>query len=306
MTALSPIRRRTRPAIPRLDMSRGPHPLHASIDQLRINFPRTRIRFADIERLRHYVGVLGETELFSSNVANRSLVLTVRSHWLFGGEVRVYPGAQSENGQARAHVQLTLNPTRFIAHHPLTVDEMIATDPAVLLRKSDQAERSVGATTLDGRDNMMPPNLWARARSYPGYVTVYVQKVLDLLNYYFINYADNISLTRHLDLPDLSPTGEIRPQDVPAVDAIAEEWDYRVITDWSEWVVQRAEVYWEYRVPDATSYVHALYPHLVSLASDSTAQSYPVHSDLDAPVPARRPSCTTSLPRRNPVIRPGR
>jgi hypothetical protein len=161
-------------------------------------------------------------------------------------------------GQTAANVsiELLLNPTRFLAHRSLPLEQ----EPEIILREDTQARERLTRTTLDQQDNMLsdPTRTYGRATDI---LNLYLDKVTTLIDQTLRRYADE-------DPAVLQP-------------------DIRVFPNWSGFVVPRAEVYWEFSSEDAVDVVHQLQPHLNAAASEVSTSEYPIDPDPEGTTPVR-------------------
>ena len=113
-------------------------------------------------------------------------MLSVRSGWLFSGKVWVFPSYGEANSVARARIELHLNPTHFLAHHPLPYDDLAAADPEVVLRRNEDVAAAVASTTLGSEDNLLTPPHSGQARPFSRYTLLYITKVTQLFDRIFL------------------------------------------------------------------------------------------------------------------------
>jgi hypothetical protein len=165
---------------------------HASFDQIRITFPSSRIEYTSRDRLNTYIYGLGISDLFRAGRLKRRLGLTIKSGWLFSGDLLVFPQPGSGAGHARVEARLTLNPTRFLAHQTASLNELQDAPANQILRRDAAHAAAASDFTLDGGDNMLPPRLWGNSRPFLRYVRIYLEKVTALLTEYFHDYGGPI------------------------------------------------------------------------------------------------------------------
>ena len=179
-------RHRTRTVLPPLTFNQTPQLQLGTLDQLKISFPDYRIRYSSRGVLDQYLAALGESELFRQNFGSRRLVLSVRPGWLFSGKVRVFPSYGEASSVAYARIELHLNPTRFLAHHPLPYDDLAAADPEVVLQRNEDVAAAVASTTLGSEDNLLTPPHSGQARPFSRYTLLYITKVTQLFDRIFL------------------------------------------------------------------------------------------------------------------------
>lgn len=221
------------------------------------------IRYASPEALQEYLARLGYSTRFdpvlrinnTRNPSNRRV--EVARGWLFGGRGWLNGIRPHGPGIAALTLDLTLNPTRFLAHHAAgtTLDELAAMHPAEALARSDagptmlRAARldvaaEARAAALDGNDNVLVGlgRLGGDRFSRPGgdlpsHRGDRWRRLLDI----------HLGRVRALLEAELAPSaGE---DGRPPVE---------VSLHWDRAVLREAEAYFEFEHPDALALVAAL------------------------------------------------
>ena len=220
----------------------------ARLDALKIKFENIRIRASSDEAVTALLFNLSEQPLFKAvGELGRNRKLCTERGWLFGGQFKFQ---RLRNGSAKVVATLELNLTRFLAHTRGSLEELYDVDPAELLVQDADIKSRLEQHTLDGSDNFLPSQRWGEGRDLRRWFRLYIHKVTELIGRELRNAADG-SGTEEDDELLRGPLGE---------------FDRRAEIDWSGGVVGRSEVYWEYEVPDALTYVHHVAPRIHALA----------------------------------------
>ncbi len=178
--------------------------------------------------------------------------------------------------RARTSVDLVVSLTRLLAHAPNDTVYEEATAVSTLLRHPEITER-LSALSLDGSDNFLPLEQWRTLRPF---FPASVNALSNLLN----GFSELLETVSSED--GLPPSILAEPFD-QRIRSAAELGDFDALVDlpWSNWIMRRCEVFWEYRVPDAISFVHHLRPALFAVSKDTLATDY----DLPPARPYREP-----------------
>jgi hypothetical protein len=234
----------------------SPHPYHARLDKLRIVFPNHTVGYSSDDALRSFLRNLaspvgdggGGPMLFSID----NYDLEIRSGWLFGGKIKIDASRGIGHRCSRVSMDLMLNPSRFYAH---MAPDQLATwgTPEELLRLSDDRRAAAAAFTLNGEDNVLPHGMLPPTRPFLGHAMRYIGLVASLLRDRLHHGGDVEGC--HFDL------------------------------NWTGWKVYHAEVYWEYRSPDALALTHRLAKRLHAAVEEAETTTYSV----PRPTPPRQP-----------------
>jgi hypothetical protein len=154
----------------------------------------------------------------------------------------------------RLYFQGTLNPTRFVAHQPKfiggrsIVDPVLGELPEVRIFVGSVRNEPGDEATLDGRDNVIVTQRglsYARAGAWQRHLRRYLTAVSQALYDELREYAEAADVSIHL-LPRSR--------------------------------IQAVETYWEFEVPDPTTFVRGIASTIMSLGRRSRIRTYDVSS----------------------------
>ena len=120
------------------------------------------IRHNGPEHLHDYLSEFRHASTFNRlNFRGSSATLSIagnsggRHEYLFNATVRVRH-IHDMSQVAPVEIELELNPTRFLAHRPETLEGIEGMRPVMALQSDASARASIRRHTLDGNDNFIP------------------------------------------------------------------------------------------------------------------------------------------------------
>ena len=160
---LPPVRARRRSGIRPLDLAQPVLASEAMHDKIKLRASAC-IGYASAEQMADYLAVVGDRSEYTPVVfhirqgispATRTLVSA--PNWLFKATGRINNIDRETGGRANLHLDIDINPTRFLAHHPETLSLGIleAMPHAEALRESADLRNQTRAATLNDADNFL-------------------------------------------------------------------------------------------------------------------------------------------------------
>ncbi len=245
----------------------GPALAEANFDKITLHIKNAYIiPFDDINHFNEFKSSLCNNELLSQQLGPRSHFFEIKKgigndgSWLFGGTVKfVTSGA---NPTCRVELNLNLNPTRFLNFNLHTYwDGSTPVRARRFLRNlrnmtpESVIEKDPHITgvkkSLDRQHNIIPAMHYRSARPARAFTKIYLIKTLE--------YIENM-LER----------------------ALNEEWGIEIDAPLNEWSVSNCEVYWEYEVPDALSFVRSFADHIAPRMNEANFLEYNLSRNPDA------------------------
>lgn len=231
----------------------------ANIDKIRVLIKRAyRISFANIDQYNAFKSLLANDDLFTQGFGAQSSIFKIKGNgrlglrWLFGGSVTLMQ--RQSHPDCIVKLDLIMNPSR-LAHYQSCALEGVE-DIIGRLRASsaiDVMEKPVEIIdppkSLDRNDNYIPARRFRDMRPATDLMDVYLDKTLELIK----------------------ETLEKRSE---GLDAEIEE----LLTDWS---IPYSEIYWEYSVSDAISFINGLRAYVEPQFSNSEFLEYNLSREQD-------------------------
>lgn len=241
-----------------------PDRAYANLDKITLLIKQAyHIQFENMDAYNRFKAALGQTEVFSRRRGTRSGTFKIKQarglgeRWLFHGSQLKFHTAPN-GSHVTGKLTLMLNPSRYLNHRIHEVGEALAAEnPEQFLSAhlpglaaQSAVERCLHlpdtAFSLDGRDNMIPARLYRAARP--------VQTIFDLY------------LGQVLAFIEETIDGALAQSQRPGSFAFA--------APMQDWSVPNAEVYWEYSVSHAVSFVNGLRTFLVPQFSEAEVAEY--------------------------------
>jgi len=260
---------------------------NARVDKFEMVFPRHQIEYQNIERFREYLGELSEPgSLFG--VYNPGIGITrpinaealqFRAGRVFTGKLISFRGIYNQPDRRRFTIKLIFNFSRFAANNTATamqhlpavswlgaetdgyprIDTYIPPD-TITLEKNDAILNALEQQSLDRSNNWMLGNVWQASNNIEQKVASYIAACIDYIeNQFFLPLFPQDYPTRiyhgqepfgHWGInPDLLPLTGILP-----------------IFDWSGFIINRAEVYHEFRHENAVDFMRYIAPRIREIA----------------------------------------
>lgn len=241
-----------------------PDRAYANLDKITLLIQNAyHIQFENMDAYNRFKAALGQTEVFTQRYASRSGTFKIKKagglgeRWLFQGSFLQFHTAQNGSHVA-GKLTLMLNPSRYLNHRiheaaeifSATNSEEILTAHLSALSPQDAVERFLHmpetAFSLDGQDNMIPARLYRAARPVQTIFDLYLGQVLA-----FIEETIGGALVQSQRPGSFAFTAPMQ-----------------------DWSVSNAEVYWEYSVSHAVSFVNGLRTFLTPQFSEAEATEY--------------------------------
>jgi hypothetical protein len=256
----------------------------ANLDAVELNINNAfEINFSNIDQYNAFKGRLALSDLFRSDgvgtASNRFVVRQENRYlperWLFKGKISF---KSIGDNTFRASLNLKLNPSRFLNHffnsHPFEGDfnlpeQIMSREALQVIEANPMLENSMRG--IDFADNLIPKQYYRRARPVVGVFDAYLTKVTELIR-------ENLENALGQELPQAS---------------------YEFRTHLRDWYLKSAEIYWEYAVSDAISYVNGLRSFLLPLFNDAEVAEYVLRRDqVD-----NSPETTFAIHRNSPSLK---
>lgn len=241
-----------------------PDPAYANLDKITLLIQNAyHIQFENMDAYNCFKAALGRTDVFSQRSGTQSGTFKVKQagglgeRWLFHGSTLKFK--TTSNGlHVTGKLTLMLNPSRYLNHRIHEVGVISAAEnpeqflsvclPALAAQSAIErfAHFPDTALSLDGRDNMIPARLYRAARPVQTIFDLYLEQVLAFI--------------------EETIDGALVQSQRPGSFAFA--------APMQDWSAPNAEVYWEYSVSHAVSFVNGLRTFLMPQFSEAEAAEY--------------------------------
>jgi hypothetical protein len=270
---------------------------NARVDKFEIVFPNHQIEYRNIDKFREYLqSMVLPSGLFSlynpkPNAARavRSEGLQFRAGRVFTGK-RIYFKLTSAANRRRFAIKLQLNLSRFAANNDLeTLTHLPAVDwdeydeqgyPRLnlanipftghrILEKNETRLNSHIEQALDRNDNWMRGAIWQATHNAEQYAESYIAACLDYIEDQFFFPLNS------LDIP-VRVANDGLPRIWDANPALLEtEAGVMPIFNWSGFIINRAEVYHEFRHENAIDFMRYIAPRIREIAPIINEATHP-------------------------------
>jgi hypothetical protein len=230
---------------------------HACYDRMSITVPAYRLFFPDINAYRRFRGHLISTGLIIRDQGG--FTPRFQNNLLFSGNLNLQYSAieieDKDEYQLIVKYELKLNPSRFIHHafikcgeetNAFTLEALEQRERRELLTKEDMNSQR---HSLDLNDNFIPNEIFKTARPFDDFLEFYIRSVIELLN-------DEIFGCYEASLEHEASEGS----------------DYEFSHE--GWNIKACEVYWEYGVNDARSFINGMWDQFQAVLYDTTRKKY--------------------------------
>lgn len=250
---------------------RLPSILFSNLDKLRLKIDTAyTLRFQSIEHYNLFKAQLGRSLLFRQGHRNHSSTFEVRTNhnlgrrWLFGGSLQFKPTNTHADNSFTGKLDLELNPSRLINHIYAEIGNSINAENQTQAFMDYLREGNPNSTLeystrspilgLDRNDNLIPATAYRHMRPTLDIFDIYLDKVLQL----------------------------IRQQIEQTIAAAVGASNCALEEPLENWSFPCAEIYWEYSVSNAISFVNGLRSLIIPMFSNSEIAYYLLTEDLRA------------------------
>lgn len=278
-------RERTRPGLPNFSFNIVPHLNEAQFDNITIKFRGGAIAYSSRDELNGYWRLLDDRTRFlvphlsrgHSLQSARNLIPFLK--FRHGRTTRLQVAGLDV---AALTAELNVSFARLLAHYPPNEDNRDAWTDGY--PRSEERLAELAVRSLDGSDNYLTAPQWSATRPFLPHV---VSRLRDVLRFAYTSLHgaagdEHVLATEggDTDMGDVALFGRRIAEAVRLGDP-----GVMLHLPWTDWVLSRCEVFWEYRVPDAITLIHSLRPLLFSASRDATVIDYgfPPPQQLDGP-----------------------
>ncbi len=243
---------------------------HAYYDRLELTLEAFKLHFNDREELQRFRDHFAQNGIIRPD--SNSFNPYIRDEWLFSGRVFITNIENIEDIDnkkpnqkdiiKRVQYRFILNPSRFV-HHAF---QKLGRDPEEFsLSRLEQFETRELLTkeeidpvhlSLDENDNYIPNDIFKLARPFQDYFRLYLNSIIEMLRRSILE-----SMEYALQRPVLE------------TDAICHE---------NNWILTSSEVYWEYSVNDALSFVNGLWDGFQAVLYKTERREYRATETIEA------------------------